>query len=173
MSVMCESCQNQRATVHLTDIPRGKEVKDRKELHLCDDCARQKGIPLKAQISIQDLMATIAQSQAGKEQVEKMAKLSCDVCGISYLEFRQGGRLGCPHDYDVFEKLLQPFLERVHTANAHVGKTPSQAGRKVAQENELIRLKMELGRAIEREDYEKAAALRDQLKRLEESGGAG
>ncbi len=166
---MCESCKNQRATVHLTDI--GKIPTDRKELHLCEACARQKGIPMKAQVTIQSLVATIAAGQAGREMTERLSKISCDACGMTYPEFREKGRLGCPRDYEAFEKPLLEFIERVHGADRHIGKAPSRAGRPAVQDHEMVRVKMELGRAIEREEYEKAAALRDQLKHLEEPGG--
>ena len=82
-------------------------------------------------------------------------------------EFRGSGRLGCPNDYEVFHETLHPLLERIQHSDRHVGKVPRRAGSELKRENELIRLRRELERAVQREEYEEAAHLRDQIRTLE------
>ena len=92
--------------------------------------------------------------------------LLCPTCGISLAEFRAAGRFGCPDDYRVFNEAVQPLLERIQHGTRHVGKVPSRAGVELQRENEVIRLRRELERAVQREEYEQAAKLRDSIRRL-------
>ena len=87
---------------------------------------------------------------------------------MTFREFRLKGQLGCPHDYDVFRSLLTPLIERAHAgASHHVGKVPDTADATVRKQTGLLRLRRELEEAIEQENYEQAARLRDQLRSLE------
>jgi protein arginine kinase activator len=84
------------------------------------------------------------------------------------VEFQAQGLLGCPNDYDVFRPVLTPLLERAHGgATQHVGKVPATAGESVRRQTGLLRLNRELQEAIEQEDYERAAEVRDQIRALE------
>jgi protein arginine kinase activator len=78
------------------------------------------------------------------------------------MEFRAEGRLGCPHDYEAFAAGLQPILKRLHEATRHVGKTVRR--RRIADARPILRLRTKLRQAVEREDFEQAARLRDMLK---------
>ena len=98
------------------------------------------------------------------------AGLVCPRCGLSYLEFRKTGRLGCPDDYEFFRKGLLPFLEKIHLATQHVGKIPSRADVRTHQVKELITLRRQLSSLVDREAYEEAAKVRDRIKTLEETG---
>lgn len=153
----CQRCENE-ASVHLTERIEGK----RREVHLCLECAKKAGLVI-AQNSpnlaldavVQDLILT----HVG-ELVGELAGLSCPDCGIKYMEFRAGGRLGCPHDYRVFARGLLPVLLQVHGATRHVGKRARQRpGTK-----ERLQLRSLLREAIAHEDYEEAARIRDQLR---------
>ena len=92
---------------------------------------------------------------------------SCPKCGITFYEFRNQGRLGCPHDYEYFERELTPLIMNIHGEAKHVGKRPQRAA---GQEGgtELIRLRREMDEAIKKEDYELASKLRDQIRGLEQ-----
>jgi len=94
------------------------------------------------------------------ELVGELAESSCPDCRLRYVDFRAGGRLGCPRDYEVFRTGLMPMLLRFHGASRHVGKRarsrPGAADR--------LRLRARLRQAVAREDYEEAARLRDQLR---------
>jgi protein arginine kinase activator len=90
---------------------------------------------------------------------------------MSWSDFRQTGLLGCEHDYAAFDKDLTPLLQRAHDgATHHLGKVPTRRGGTtvpVKRQVDLNRLRKELSRAVEAEDYEKAAKLRDQIREAE------
>jgi protein arginine kinase activator len=95
----------------------------------------------------------------------------CPVCGLTWNNFKQTGLMGCPHDYQMYESKLLPLLKRAQEgAGEHVGKVPRK---KQTQENDRqvtsLRLRRELQKAIDAENYEQAARLRDQLRTLEKN----
>jgi protein arginine kinase activator len=163
--LLCQVCKKQPATVHLTEIIKNKK----REMHLCEDCASKKGVPFKAhQFSISDLLSGLVNTQAAQE-LAKMSQVKCPICGLSYLEFRQHGRLGCATDYTVFKEGLMPLLERIHGSTDHLGKIPRTSGEAREGSRELLELRQALKLAVAREDYEKAAELRDRIQHLEEN----
>ena len=105
-------------------------------------------------------------------KLEELDQKECPVCGISFFEFRNSGRLGCPYDYTHFESDLQPLLKNVHDANTHVGKRPKRATTNADLQAQMIQLRREMDEAVEREDYEKASEIRDELKRIESEGAS-
>ncbi len=137
------------------------------EKHLCEDCAAGEGITIKADLPISQLLEDfILQSVEG----EKPQELVCDVCGLSFSEFRDKAILGCPNDYKAFAEQLDALLQRAQQgACEHVGKVPRHSGRSQKKQNAVLKLRAQLRGAIAAEDYEQAAALRDQIKGLEES----
>ena len=167
--IICQVCKKRVATVHLTEI-----IKDqKKEIHMCEECASKKGVAFKPnQFSISDLLSGLVSSQAAQE-IAKMGKMKCPICGISYLDFRSSGRLGCATDYTVFKEGLVPLLEKIHGSAEHLGKIPLGEGVDHKRGRELLELRQTLKRAVEKEDYEKAAELRDKIRRLEEESEDG
>ncbi len=162
----CENCNKQPATFHYVERQNEEIVKD---VHLCEECARQKGIPA-MQFSLSSVLGQLLDPQAmagGAKVAKELADVSCPVCGITYAEFRQKTRLGCARDYDVFRKALLPLLEKIHGGTQHAGKIPPQAGSKLARQRELFDLRRELERHIKAEHYEEAARTRDRIKALE------
>jgi protein arginine kinase activator len=162
--MLCQRCKKQPATVHLTEIV----ANEKHERHLCEDCAREEGIAIKAQINVQDILSGLLQAHeaAGTE-----ANLTCPDCSLTYAEFRNQGRLGCPQDYEVFAEPLAEILEKVHGATEHTGKVPARAGGDLGEQRELMRLRRKLQEAIEGEQYEEAARVRDLIKEKEAGGG--
>jgi len=163
--VLCQRCNKQQATIHLTEILNN----EKRERHLCEDCAREEGVAIKAQINLQDVLSGMldAHESAGRD-----ANLRCPDCGITYAEFRNQGRLGCPHDYDVFAEPLHEVLEKVHGATEHTGKLPLRAGCDTRGQRELMQLRRRLQDAVEAERYEEAARLRDLIHEKEAAGEA-
>lgn len=156
----CDKC-DKPASVYLTEIIDGQKI----QKHLCEDCAAGEGITVKTNIPISQLLEEFVLQSAGGPQ---LAELKCDVCGMTFKEFRQRGLLGCPHDYEVFARPLEGLLHRAQEgASQHIGKTPAVAGGDVARQTSILRLRSELQGAVEAEDYERAAALRDQIKEWE------
>ena len=162
MKLKCDKC-DKPATIHLTEIVDGEKI----EKHLCEDCAVAEGITVKANVPISQLLESfILQSSPDEEEPAEQ----CDVCGMTFAEFRSSGLMGCPHDYDAFEASLRPLLERAHDgATQHIGKVPHRAGSGQKRQNAMLRLRAELKGAIAAEDYERAAVLRDQIKELEKA----
>jgi len=159
----CESCGKNQATVHITENPYDKEK--RTEVHLCEECAREKG-----NLQQPSLSQMLGGLLAGQTEAEHGAApdLACPKCGMTYAEFRASGRLGCPEDYKTFKKALGHFLEKVHGSTRHTGKAPAHLGQAMAVDQRLAVLQKEMDKAIEEEDFEAAAELRDRINELKE-----
>jgi protein arginine kinase activator len=163
---LCERCKKAQATFHLTNISRDGEKLER---HLCERCAVEEGLVQvhKPPFSTEILESFIA---SAKSVSSAHTNLVCDECGISYVEFRNQGLLGCPKDYDTFKEALLPLIERAHDgATHHVGKTPKSLGTTRITQQEIYRMKRQLEEAVAAEDYERAAELRDRIHTLESS----
>ena len=157
----CQQCEKP-ATIHITEIT-GPELD---ELHLCEDCGK---IYLSQQEPVSD--STMSPQFKLIEDADELAALQqqvCEICGSSFYEFRHSGRLGCPHDYVCFETELEPLIVNIHAATDHVGKRPKRGVNSSEQQVVLVRMRQEMKEAIEREDYETASSLRDQIQELEE-----
>ena len=102
------------------------------------------------------------------QELARLDQQACPVCGITFYEFRQQGRLGCPHDYVAFEKELEPLIANIHGQSRHTGKRPKRVAHSTDRRTDMIRLRREMKEAVEREDYEKASELRDQIREIEE-----
>jgi protein arginine kinase activator len=163
----CDNCKKP-ATVHLTEIKNGKKI----EKHLCESCAaQQEGVPVKQHTPINELLTNFVMAHSGG-QLSKSQSLTCEGCGISWGEFRQNGLLGCEHDYSLFEKDLTPLLQRAHEGGTHhTGKVPVRKDPSAVvpakRQVDLAKLRKELQRAVESEDYERAAKLRYQIRDAE------
>jgi protein arginine kinase activator len=164
----CQKCDKQ-ATFHITELEGGKHH----ELHLCEEHARQYLTQGDSEPGTSPSLAgALAQQLAVGQTAEELAKLdqkACPVCGITFFEFRNQGRLGCPHDYIFFEKELEPLIANIHGETAHTGKRPRRYSGGTQQKTELIRLRREMKQAITAEEYEKAGHLRDEIRRIEEA----
>jgi protein arginine kinase activator len=157
--MICQHCDLE-ATVHLTESVNGKT----REVHLCSACARESGVLVSQpppELGLEAVVQTLIINHVG-ELVGELAKLRCALCGLKFMEFRTDGRLGCPHDYELFRAGLGPILLRTHGATRHVGKRPA---RRDAAANQRLMFRAQLRRAIAEEDYEQAARLRDELRR--------
>jgi len=172
--MICESCHQNLATVHLTEIVQ----KQKKELHLCEECAREKGDVFKGHFSVQEFLgglAGAAKKKAAEKKTDTPTKPKapvvevgpCPACGLTFPEFKASGRLGCFNDYEHFKKELLPLLEKIHGATQHTGRVPSSVGQKIETQKVLTALRKDLNLSIQREEYERAAELRDKIKSLE------
>jgi protein arginine kinase activator len=161
----CQSCHARKATVHLTEIVGNKE---KKELHLCEQCAQQQGT---TGMEIMGLISS-AFGPSGKTAGTPASDLRCGACGLAYTEFRSRGRLGCPACYDVFRAALEPLLEKIHGQSRHVGKAPTgSSSPDRTREKHLVALRRQLQGAVKDENYELAAKLRDELRKAEAAAG--
>src|SRR3954469_24472538 len=140
----CQRCPKQ-ATLHITEVL----AEDRfEEVHLCEDCAK------KYLYEPQQKKAGKATEAAGADDPEGLGDRQCEVCGIKFVEFRNHGRLGCPHDYDAFKDDLLPLLESVHGDTKHAGKVPRRLPKVKGAQVELSALRRKLQQAVTQEAYE-------------------
>ncbi len=155
----CNKC-SKAATMHITEVIAEEQFE---EHHLCEECA-QKHLyepPKKS--------GTKAEAGAGEEGEEfgALNQKECPICGIKFVEFRNSGRLGCPHDYQEFREELLPLLENIHGETRHAGKTSRRLPQTKQVQGELMQLRKQLHQAVTREAYEEAAGLRDRIRQLE------
>ncbi len=156
----CRRC-TKPATLHVTEIRAGEAV----IIHLCDTCAREyleQNSENDSPSSTPDLASKLDELMA-----ETHSPAVCPNCGISFSEFRENGRFGCSQDYTEFMTELLPLLENIHEDVEHKGKRPRSTVVGTQEQGRLIQLRNEQRNAIEEEDYESAARLRDEIATLE------
>ncbi len=152
---LCDFCGKNQAVVSVKRLDKEGRVV---EVLICAECARKKGF---SDVEKSPPDTSHLPKTGRKDKVE----LVCSNCGMSWVEFKRQGRLGCAKCYTAFKEELPGLIRRLHGSVQHLGKSKSQ-GRKRAQEKLLVeRLRAELTQAIAAEDYERAAALRDRLRR--------
>ncbi len=157
--MQCCVCKEKPATVHLTQIVGDKMQK----LDMCDECAKAKGINDPASFAMADLMLGLGASQE-LDQSAAGAELKCLRCGFSQADFKKSGRLGCPDCYKTFAEGLAGLLKTMHKGTRHIGKAPEALRASRENTDRLKLLQKKLAKAIDSEDYEAAAALRDEIK---------
>jgi protein arginine kinase activator len=156
---ICEICKKNQATVHVTDIHEN----EKKELHLCQECAEAKGISFQTNFSLPDLLAGLSKKKKDRPNRD----LACPECGLTYNEFQARGRFGCSHDYQAFREELMPMIERIHGRTRHRGKRAAlQPALPQPHREEIDELQQQMREAVDREAYEEAAQLRDAISRL-------
>ncbi|MFA5389391.1 MAG: UvrB/UvrC motif-containing protein [Candidatus Omnitrophota bacterium] len=161
--MVCNICGKNQATVHLTEIIDDQIT----ELHLCEECAQKKGAQMESHFGLSDLLAGLADLGTQFSKTKADTKLKCPKCGLTYEDFKKIGRLGCGECYTAFKDALVPLLKRIHGSTQHYGKSPKKAARAVKAKNELEVLKEKLQRAVQSENFEEAAKLRDAIREIE------
>lgn len=166
VQLRCQDCE-QPATVHVSRVVDGVP----EELHLCRACAeRRKVILIDKKLDLPVLAKPAAAGVAVR--ATDLARLECPDCGTKYMEFRKTGRLGCPYDYIVFRSGIVPLLERVQRSRRHVGKRPRRERGPVEDRGEVRHLRFQLRRAVDSEDFERAAHIRDLIRERENAHGS-
>lgn len=168
----CQQCDKQ-AMFHITELESG-EVR---EVHLCEDHARAYLNQSEGTAQPAESAGPLGVAQTAEELSELDQKV-CEMCGITFFEFRNQGRLGCPHDYVQFEQELEPLIANIHGAVEHTGRRPRRpAGGELPEATEsltrVIGLRKEIREAVEREEYERAGTLRDEIHLVLDSWHAG
>ena len=171
MVMKCEVCHERQATVVLTIV-----VEDEKTTqHMCSVCAKGHGFQA-GQLPEAEGVAAMAEQAAEKGKPRGHEQLGCPNCGLTYTRFKERYRLGCAVCYDTFRERLTPLLRKVQNAETHMGKRFSPAAaplekgeRTVSKAWTLEVLKRRLTAAIEREEFEEAARLRDQIEAMKQA----
>jgi protein arginine kinase activator len=164
--MLCDDCQKRPATVHITKIHNNKKI----EKNLCEQCANSSGevslFNWDNKLSVHDLL----KGMFSQEMAETTARgeTACERCGMTYRDFSRGGKIGCGHCYNTFGMRLEPVIRRMHGACGHTGKIPKRSGEFIMVKSRLAKLRQELDRFVSREEYEEAARIRDEIRKLEQ-----
>src|SRR5437763_12658298 len=158
--MLCDVCKCNDATVFLTEIANGKMQK----VNLCGACSQEKGVEDPKSFALADLLLGLGAA----EEIEKGApSQKCPVCGFTQSDFKKTGRLGCSSCYNTFAEGLGTLLKAMHKGTEHVGKLPQRAHRVLELSDKMRDLTQSLEKAVAEENYETAASLRDEIKKLE------
>lgn len=101
------------------------------------------------------------------QQVTYVSSNRCPKCGMSWVDFRQKGRLGCSECYETFTKELQPIINQLQGSLEHKGKIPVQQGKEIAIQRKITILRNDLQRMVNEQNFEEAARIRDQIREME------
>ncbi len=168
MNIFCDECKKNIATVFLTKIS-GNEVS---KVQLCEDCANR----MEETTEAANLIAFLPQILSGLQGIEEqhliedvlaVEPITCDFCGTSFNDFQKMGFVGCAGCYESFGDRLEAVLLDFQEATEHIGKIPGKASESARLRKRLLELERYLERQIAEEEYEAAAAVRDQIKEIE------
>ncbi len=165
--MQCDHCGEGEAKFRLTQIVDN----EMKTLNLCESCAGEKGLestPLPENFPLTEFLGKMGELGFSPPAAESEESVACPFCGLTVGDFKESGRLGCPQCWSTFDVRLRGLLRRIHGSTQHVGKVYLSPDPSVSQrEKQLEGLRRKLRRAVELEDFEKAADLRDQIRTLE------
>ena len=174
--MQCENCREREAVIHLTQIVNNSVT----TMHLCEPCAAEKGVETGASVAkfpLGDFLASLGKGGTA-EPSEAGLDIPCRACGATLRDFRSSGRLGCSQCYESFAAHLRDLLRRLHGSTRHEGEqyrtggTPARlsGGReRPSGTSELEGLREQLRRAVEAENFELAAELRDRIRVMEQA----
>lgn len=172
--MLCERCGKREAAVHFTKIINGKK----EEIHLCEQCAKKtEKLNLSDNtLDFQSLLSGILNTNFGSEEASilngtnnQSGHKNCPNCGLSYKEFIDRGYFGCSECFKTFEDDLDPLFKRIHGNLRHTGKRPALFEEKIKAENKIDKLKEKMQSAVEKENFEKAAELRDEIHAIKQN----
>jgi len=167
--MLCQDCNKREASIHLTQIVNNEKV----VLNLCKHCAEKRGfhspfeqVPFPLAELVSGMVGPLKSQKIGKKTKAERENLKCSNCGMTFEEFGRIGRLGCPQCYTAFHPELANLLRRIHGSAEHRGQIIDSPDEEPKQMREDKRLREELRKAIEEENFEEAAVLRDRLREL-------
>jgi protein arginine kinase activator len=178
--MLCEKCQKNQATIHMQQIVNGAKI----EIHLCPACSLALAeLPVSFENLFQGVLDSILSMAGGTGKIDAagginggakaiVPKIKCDSCGMTYERFKTGGKLGCADCYRAYSHELETLFKNVQGSVRHEGKFPKRSGVEMRQIREADRLRVLLKKAVEDENFEEAAELRDRIRamQLSESG---
>jgi len=173
--MLCENCKKNTATVHMKGLLNGAKT----ELHLCQECSFNM-VNMEMPISLENIFKGILDSvqsmgpvtlgqmgQMASRPVTRKAPGPCTICALTYEQFKTTGKLGCEACYQAFPKEIVALFKNVQGSSHHEGKFPNRIGSQMRQQREVDKLRSTLKKAIDEENFEEAASIRDQIRSLE------
>ncbi len=167
----CQKCQKREANEHIVKTVNGKK----QEMYLCSECAAETPFAQEVKASmdfgIGDFLGGfLGGSKAKSLTSERVSRTDvCPVCNMSFQEFLQKGRLGCGECYSVFKEGLARPLRQIHGTCSHMGKVPSRMGGSIKVDRQIAAMEKELSSAVLKQNFERAAELRDKIKELKDA----
>ena len=161
--MLCQICGEREATFHLKEIVEG----ELRSLHVCEVCAKRKGLNESSFLptfSLSNLIAGLSEFQA---KPEKKKMVICPRCKLTFSDIQKKGEIGCSSCYRTFKDYLTPLLERIQSRTSHSGKIPLRGKAKGMRKRQIYELRKDLEEAVKKEEYEKAAQFRDKIRYLE------
>jgi protein arginine kinase activator len=162
--MLCNVCKQNEATVFLTKIVGDKVQK----VDLCEDCSKEKCVDDPTNFSLTDvLLGKVTEEVAALAEAEPAeAGVKCPTCGYTQADFKKAGRFGCSECYVTFGEGLEAMLKSMHKGIKHAGKVPAALQQSRAEAQKVKQLQKRLDKAIAEENFEEAAQLRDEIKRM-------
>lgn len=161
----CQRCQQRPANVHITQIVNGQKY----EIYLCEECAQTEKITVELpQLPIDNLKNLLGFLGQSFLSDQESYQLVCQNCQTPYRKIYETGYVGCSECYNQFSSQLEDIIQKIHGTDNHRGKIPHRLGATYLMKRDLEDLKIQLRQAVDKEEYEKAAELRDRIKQLEE-----
>ncbi|RNC62767.1 MAG: Protein-arginine kinase activator protein [Candidatus Dichloromethanomonas elyunquensis] len=170
--MFCQNCHQRESTIHLTKIVNGQTT----QIHLCQECAQKvQGFgfslyPGMVSDFLQAIFGMHTFEQSGQTE-GKLQQEKCPGCGRTFSQIQRAGRLGCSKCYEKFGPQMELLLRRIQGAGTHVGKVPARGGAVFRSKQELIQLREKLQELIQREEFEQAALVRDQIREHDKIAG--
>ena len=161
--MLCDVCKEREGVVQVTKMEKDSVTLE----NLCEKCAAARGIETTVTMPkhpLSDFLSGV-QQQLGGQQGDTVR---CAFCSTTLREFRNSGRLGCMHCYGTFEQSLRELLRKIHGNSRHNGRRYEPPTPLFFEGTSMIgELRERLRRAVETEQFELAASIRDQIKGLE------
>ena len=184
--MICQSCGKHQATTHVKTVINGTVT----ERNLCAECAQKEGIgtwnPFQGFSGFENPFFSLSNlfgSFLGSSLPETVTR--CPVCGSSFHDISESGKVGCSECYDVFYEQLLPSIQRLHGSPSHTGKNPTSQAMQVMpnaeltiseqkgpsqEEQQIAQYEKEMQQAIAKQYFEQAAVLRDRIRELKQKG---
>lgn len=164
--MMCEDCGVNPAVFHFVAITNNEKT----EKNLCPTCMAKykKQLPCLDIKNLAGILNNLLDEKSNKkEEIDpETAAITCEQCGMTYGEFRKGGMVGCAECYHAFREPMTALLQRIHGNTQHAGRVPGGVHSGVSIRISIDRLKQQLAKAVENEEYEQAAKFRDAIRAL-------
>lgn len=162
--MLCQNCEKSEATTHIKRVVNG----DTAQTHLCADCAANLGYGdffSGFGLNLGELFSGL--SESGLSEYAQAKKVCCQKCSCTFEDIVRDGKLGCAQCYTAFYDKLLPSLQRIHGRIEHNGKISESAGKETKRTSRLGQLREDLKAAIDEQNFEQAAKLRDEIKEME------
>lgn len=160
--MLCKNCGLRPATTHIKRVINGRV----EEYHLCAECAKKLNVSAFDPFDLSELWSSFFGDRLPDSPALNQKR--CKRCGSSFSDIANSGKLGCPDCYSEFYDELLPSLRKIHGKTRHVGRVPNSANEDTKAGYMINDLKKQLTDAVENENYEQAAKLRDQIREYEQ-----